>query len=397
MDCSTNTYILHALLKMITPHRACACRFDIEPLGPHLPGLVGKKHAVFGLRAGNVATELAMQAALRQAAQLQSLRDPPSLQLAALLKTILGPTPAAAPAAAPRAPLSDRSLEDIDPVSALANEIAATFRLNEEQRCVLDQAAAWFAPPSAAAAAAAGPPICLIHGPFGSGKSTLLTAALHFFSRVHTALHARALQPPAVEPTVNARTSPGPDGSESESDGEGKAMAPEGKRRRKETEDRSEQAAPAPAAKKRRAQPKPPPALRVLVSAHTNVAVDRIMLGLQESGFNDFIRVGPLRRIDRHVLSHALHATDGKSKGDAAEELRQMLQDCGDPAERRLIQAELDSVRAGADKDRKKKLKSAAVVVRWISLFLFVCKMSCFLLLKAARHMFEEDFQAAAP
>lgn len=46
---------------------------------------------------------------------------------------------------------------------------------------------------------------------------------------------------------------------------------------------------------------------RTLVAAHTNVAVDRVLLGLKERGFDSFMRVGSLRRIARPILSHSLH------------------------------------------------------------------------------------------
>jgi hypothetical protein len=46
----------------------------------------------------------------------------------------------------------------------------------------------------------------------------------------------------------------------------------------------------------------PPVGLRILVAAHTNVAVDRVLLGLLERGFTDFMRVGSLQRIAKRIL-----------------------------------------------------------------------------------------------
>jgi hypothetical protein len=66
------------------------------------------------------------------------------------------------------------------------------------------------------------PPACIIHGPFGSGKSTLLGAMLEYF----------ALQ-----------LADGRRGSS------------------------------------------PSPSARILVAAHTNVAVDRLLIGLLDRGF----------------------------------------------------------------------------------------------------------------
>jgi hypothetical protein len=49
-----------------------------------------------------------------------------------------------------------------------------------------------------------------------------------------------------------------------------------------------------------------PPALgsglRILVAAHTNVAVDRVLCSLVEQGFTDFLRVGSLKRMATQVL-----------------------------------------------------------------------------------------------
>ena len=41
---------------------------------------------------------------------------------------------------------------------------------------------------------------------------------------------------------------------------------------------------------------------RILVSAHTNVAVDRLCKALLDVGFGDFVRVGSLRKMDPAVL-----------------------------------------------------------------------------------------------
>ena len=124
------------------------------------------------------------------------------------------------------------------------------------------------------------------------------------------------------------------------------------------------------------------------------------------------IRVGPLRRIDRALLGHALHSNT-RNRSEAAHELGEMLKQSTSPSEMAVLQTELARVRqhvvqehacmtwaqhasplclstwqcckivhelvtlsiswcqclsmelqvkAGAEKARKKKLKTAAVV-----------------------------------
>jgi len=76
--------------------------------------------------------------------------------------------------------------------------------------------------------------------------------------------------------------------------------------------------------------------IRILVSAATNTAVDRILLGLLELDFTEFIRVGSLKRIAKPVLPFTLHRDRGDSKADsdrsdklALKELQEMLEGSG--------------------------------------------------------------------
>ncbi|BDA40874.1 Protein ZGRF1 [Coccomyxa sp. Obi] len=100
---------------------------------------------------------------------------------------------------------------------------------------------------------------------------------------------------------------------------------------------------------------------RVAAAAHTNAAVDRIMCGLLHSGQTDLLRVGPLRRIDRSLLAYSLHSTAGK-RSEAAQELEAMLKEATSVSEQKILRDELAEVRAGAERKRRRKLKTAAVV-----------------------------------
>ncbi|KAK9800288.1 hypothetical protein WJX73_004434 [Symbiochloris irregularis] len=103
--------------------------------------------------------------------------------------------------------------------------------------------------------------------------------------------------------------------------------------------------------------------LRILVAAHTNAAVDRVLVGLLDRGFTDLLRVGPLRRIDRRLLAHSLHATQvTKGPSEAVSELQAMLQEAISPSDTASIQAELDKMKQGAEQRRKQLLKTVRVV-----------------------------------
>ena len=118
---------------------------------------------------------------------------------------------------------------------------------------------------------------------------------------------------------------------------------------------------------------------RILVSAHTNVAVDRVLNALKERNFTDFIRVGALRRIDHSILPHSLHLADRKRSGDVdvagdkgkplrgkgaahANELMEMLKEAKTPAQRRILAQELAATRAGAADKRARALSKVRVV-----------------------------------
>ncbi|KAI9290214.1 P-loop containing nucleoside triphosphate hydrolase protein [Umbelopsis sp. AD052] len=66
-------------------------------------------------------------------------------------------------------------------------------------------------------------------------------------------------------------------------------------------------------------------AFNILVTSITNVAVDRILLSLLDLGYDDFVRVGSLRKIAKPILPHTIQSRVGKD-GDI-KELEAMLKD----------------------------------------------------------------------
>lgn len=130
---------------------------------------------------------------------------------------------------------------------------------------------------------------------------------------------------------------------------------------------------------------------RVLVCSHTNVAVDRVCIGLMESSVETFLRVGPVRKIHHSLLPYTLHASDSKSHANALTELKDMAKKAtGDVLEK--LKAEISAVERGADKKRKKLLKTCPIVgVTCVSTALEVLQDQTFdvLLLDEASQMTE--------
>jgi hypothetical protein len=61
---------------------------------------------------------------------------------------------------------------------------------------------------------------------------------------------------------------------------------------------------------------------KVVFASLTNVAVDRILLGLLEMGFENFVRVGSIRKIAKPILPYTCH----KSEANALKELETILE-----------------------------------------------------------------------
>lgn len=54
---------------------------------------------------------------------------------------------------------------------------------------------------------------------------------------------------------------------------------------------------------------------KILICSNTNVAVDRILLGLLDENFTRFIRVGSLKKIAKRLLDYIiLNSPDGESR-----------------------------------------------------------------------------------
>ncbi|KAK3610741.1 hypothetical protein CHS0354_028138 [Potamilus streckersoni] len=128
---------------------------------------------------------------------------------------------------------------------------------------------------------------------------------------------------------------------------------------------------------------------KILISSTTNVAVDRILLGLLELGFEDFIRVGSIKKIAKPVLPYSVHATGTDSQ--ELQELQNMLRS-GDltPAEKHHVRQSIDKHRLG---ENKKKL----VKVRVVGVTCASCAFSCLDKMKFPFVLLDECSQMTEP
>jgi hypothetical protein len=106
--------------------------------------------------------------------------------------------------------------------------------------------------------------------------------------------------------------------------------------------------------------------VRILVAAQTNVAVDRVLLGLQERGFTSFTRVGSVRKIAKPILPHVLHfSRAGASAEDhdalAIREMQAMLR-TSNPTDRLCIERALADLKAQRSEKRAQMLRQQRVV-----------------------------------
>jgi hypothetical protein len=107
--------------------------------------------------------------------------------------------------------------------------------------------------------------------------------------------------------------------------------------------------------------------VRVLVASNTNVAVDRILLGLQDKGFDQFARVGSLKKIAKPLLKNVLHYSDKAiSSADhdklALKEYAEMLSKEMTPSDRRHIESAVAELKSQISAKRADKLKAMRVV-----------------------------------
>eukprot|EP01102_Stenamoeba_stenopodia_P010650 TRINITY_DN3234_c0_g1_i3.p1 TRINITY_DN3234_c0_g1~~TRINITY_DN3234_c0_g1_i3.p1 ORF type:complete len:1264 (+),score=198.05 TRINITY_DN3234_c0_g1_i3:183-3974(+) len=195
-------------------------------------------------------------------------------------------------------------------VARVCEETIVEYRLNEDQAVVLRNVISQLGGDHESK-------VLLVHGVFGSGKSTLVCVIIICLSRIGDAVRQK---------------------SESEED-----------------------------------EPSEIPDLRCLVAASTNTAVDRILQGLLETDFSDFIRIGSVRRIAKPILRFTLVKLEkSASKSDKEEvptgeealrDLKSMLvTEKLSPSERKDVLGMIEELQSGKMEQRMKRLNEVKVV-----------------------------------
>ncbi|XP_022100741.1 protein ZGRF1-like isoform X4 [Acanthaster planci] len=99
---------------------------------------------------------------------------------------------------------------------------------------------------------------------------------------------------------------------------------------------------------------------KLLIASTTNVAVDRILSGLLDLGFEDFIRVGSVKKIAKPVLPYSVHASDSKDSQEIRE-LYEMLKTDLTPTEKHQVKRSIERQRLGRNRDLLGSVKVVGV------------------------------------
>ena len=110
------------------------------------------------------------------------------------------------------------------------------------------------------------------------------------------------------------------------------------------------------------------PPQKVLIASTTNVAVDRVLQGLLDLGFDDFIRVGSVKKIACPILPFSVHASE--KEDEELKELNDMLASDLTSFERGYVRKAIEKHKLGAN---RKKLSDVHVVGVTCAASVFPC------------------------
>ncbi|XP_054967697.1 5'-3' DNA helicase ZGRF1 isoform X5 [Pan paniscus] len=184
----------------------------------------------------------------------------------------------------------------------LASELIQVHKLNKDQATALIQIAQMMASHESIEEVKELQthtlPITIIHGVFGAGKSYLLAVVILFFVQLFEKSEA---------PTIgNARP------------------------------------------------------WKLLISSSTNVAVDRVLLGLLSLGFENFIRVGSVRKIAKPILPYSLHA-GSENESEQLKELHALMKEDLTPTERVYVRKSIEQHKLGTNRTLLKQVRVVGV------------------------------------
>ncbi|XP_054418141.1 5'-3' DNA helicase ZGRF1 [Pteronotus mesoamericanus] len=261
---------------------------ELLPLKGYFPSRWPTDAVVHALLVGNASTELTA---------LKNLRDclnPATLPLTQHLLAMPSSTAVSnkrvdrrkfsPPAFSHASP--ERGLPSLGAALQAASEVARAHKLNEDQAAALAQVARTVASRGPAEEGEGPrpcvPAITMVHGVFGAGKSYLLAVVILFLVQLFEKSEA-----PAV-----GNTRP----------------------------------------------------WKLLISSSTNVAVDRVLLGLLSLGFEKFVRVGSVRKIAKPVLPYSVHAG---SANEQLKELQALMKEDLSPADRVHVRKGIEQHKLG--------------------------------------------------
>ncbi|KAL6059656.1 hypothetical protein STEG23_037121, partial [Scotinomys teguina] len=184
----------------------------------------------------------------------------------------------------------------------LAGELIHTHRLNKDQATALIQIAQMMASQESdedtLEPCTHSLPITIIHGVFGAGKSYLLAVVILFFVQLFEKCHTGTV-------------------------GNGRPW-------------------------------------KLLISSSTNVAVDRVLLGLLSLGFEKFIRVGSVRKIAKPILPYSLHA--GSENGsEQLKELHALMKEDLTPVEKVYVRRSIEQHKLGTNRTLLKQVQVVGI------------------------------------
>ncbi|XP_061275340.1 protein ZGRF1 isoform X2 [Bos javanicus] len=193
-------------------------------------------------------------------------------------------------------------LLSIEATLKLASELIQVHKLNKDQAAALIQIAQMMASrqsvEEAKELAIDTLPITIIHGVFGAGKSYLLAVVILFFVQLFEKCEALTVG--------NARP------------------------------------------------------WKLLISSSTNVAVDRVLLGLLSLGFEKFVRVGSVRKIAKPVLPYSLYA-GSENENEQLKELHALMKEDLTPVERVYVRKSIEQHKLGTNKTLLKQVRVVGV------------------------------------